>query len=81
VHPFVAYVNEQPEFKADSNEVEYILSCSVEQLMHKDNLQSEVWNLHNKRVKVPFYNIKNEKIWGATAMIISEFIEVIKRIN
>jgi hypothetical protein len=33
----------------------------------------------NTIVRVPFYNIQNEMVWGATSMILSEFIEVIQR--
>jgi hypothetical protein len=30
--------------------------------------------------EVPFFNIKGEMVWGATAMILSEFIEIIRKI-
>lgn len=29
--------------------------------------------------QIPFYSIKGEMIWGATAMILSEFIEVAEK--
>jgi hypothetical protein len=37
--------------------------------------------LHGNEVNVPFYFLQNEEIWGATAMMISEFLEIAKSIE
>jgi len=31
-------------------------------------------------VKIPYFSLKNEKIWGATSLILSEFKDVLKNI-
>ena len=27
---------------------------------------------------IPFYNLQNQKVWGATAMMLSEFEQIVK---
>jgi hypothetical protein len=36
--------------------------------------------LLGQKVKIPFFNLKNEVVWGATSMIISEFKNILKGI-
>jgi hypothetical protein len=34
-----------------------------------------------KEVEVPYYDIQDNHIWGATAMIMSEFLEIVKKVT
>jgi 8-oxo-dGTP pyrophosphatase MutT (NUDIX family) len=74
VHPFVGTINYFPEWNPDQAEVSYVLETKVEELYNKATIKTENWNISGSERMVPFFNIKNEKIWGATAMILSEFI-------
>jgi 8-oxo-dGTP pyrophosphatase MutT (NUDIX family) len=77
VYPFVGFLNKKPIWEPNSFEVNYILEIPVAQLINPNSIMWEYWILHNSQVKVPFYNVANEKIWGATAMILSEFTDVV----
>jgi 8-oxo-dGTP pyrophosphatase MutT (NUDIX family) len=81
VNPFVGILKEKPLWKPDSNEVKYLIETPVYEFLKPSTIKIESWNLHNKKIDVPFFNIKDEKIWGATAMIMSEFIEIIEGNN
>jgi len=35
--------------------------------------------IQNTNIQIPYFNFNGKHIWGATAMILSEFLEVIKR--
>ena len=41
-----------------------------------NNEYYEKWNLRGFNAKVPIFKIGDLKIWGATASVLSEFIEL-----
>jgi 8-oxo-dGTP pyrophosphatase MutT (NUDIX family) len=73
VHPFIGIINYQPKWNTDPNEVSYLIEVSVDDLFRPESKKIETWNIQNINRDVPFYKVGNEKIWGATAMILSEF--------
>lgn len=81
VHPFVGYISCRPEFRTDAREVEFMINIPILHFLQGRNRRTEIWNLHNTEVLVPFFIYKNHKIWGATAMIISEFLDIIEGIE
>jgi len=79
VYPFIAYTHEKPLMKKN-HEVERIIEIDIEELLTPDNTtQKTITHRFGKLVDVPCFYIQNEIIWGATAMIIGELLEVIKR--
>lgn len=80
VLPVVAYANKKPEFILQKSEVDKLLRISVEELVDEGNLQEKEILLSTRdKLNVPCLYIHGHIIWGATAMIISELIEVIKK--
>lgn len=78
VQPFVACYDKTPEFNPDPVEVDFLITIPLVHLLDKGNRKKEKWNLSGIRTEVPFFEYNNFKIWGATAMIMSEFIEIIE---
>ncbi len=39
--------------------------------------REEEWNLRGTRVQVPFYAVGRHKVWGATAIILAEFLALL----
>lgn len=76
VFPVLGAVNYVPKFIPDKNEVEKIFSININELKNP-YITNEIVNVRNTKIKVPFYNFKNVKIWGATAMILSEFADIL----
>ena len=84
VYPFVFYYPciEEKEFIIDTQEVEYPVFFNLNELLIPDLLKTTKIKLEKSRIiSAPYYDIKNEIVWGATAMILSEFIEILKRIK
>ncbi len=79
VHPYVGYIDHFPEFVPDPAEVSFMITVPLRDLMDPSIILKEKWNLMDESVLVPFYFIQDQRIWGATAMILSEFLEVISR--
>jgi 8-oxo-dGTP pyrophosphatase MutT (NUDIX family) len=73
VHPFVGSINYKPIWNPDPKEVLYILESSIRLLNNPETKKIETWNFKGADREVPFYKINKEKIWGATAMILSEY--------
>ena len=72
IYPFVAYVPWQPVFRPAPAEVAEVFQVPVADLLRPDVHHQEVWQLHNLSMNVPFYQLGGHKVWGATAMVLSE---------
>ncbi len=83
MHPFVGAVNSPPQFNLEPSEVDGIVEVGLYDFV-SENSQSSIERFVNVRgtsMKVPCYEINGKIIWGATAMIIAEFSEIIRRIK
>jgi len=78
VEPFVGYTDIKPKFIADPVEVSEIIFVDLEELLNESSFQHKEIISRNLKIKVPCYFINEKIIWGATSMILSEFLEVIK---
>lgn len=79
VFPFVGYHETKPIFTPDAREVAEILEPSVQVLADQSIWQWEYREFPNVgRAKIPFLNICGHKVWGATAMILSEFTAILE---
>jgi len=73
VQPFVGIYNGTPFFNPDSKEVSLVIKPLLKDLLNIKSIKSEVF-VQNKKIIVPSYIIEGHIVWGATAMIINEFI-------
>jgi 8-oxo-dGTP pyrophosphatase MutT (NUDIX family) len=73
VHPFVGYTTSYPTFQANEEEVQDILELPLSVLLHPESKRSGVFTSRNAPVThAPYYHFEEHKIWGATAMMLSE---------
>jgi len=73
IHPFIGYVDHKPKITAHPNEVKNVFTSSISELLKPTNMQTELWTIRETPVDVPFFKLEKYKVWGATAMILSEF--------
>ncbi len=74
VTPVVAYTNEIPTFKREEAEVNSIIEFPIEKLLQlKIEHGCFETSVGRYKVKAPYFQLDKQKLWGATAMIISEF--------
>jgi len=81
IYPVVARMTEQPQFKPSPYEVAEVLEIPLDYLFDPQTNRREMWTLHGMNVEVPFYFFEGHKIWGATAMVLAEFVEILKIIK
>jgi 8-oxo-dGTP pyrophosphatase MutT (NUDIX family) len=79
VTPFVGCVEHHPDFQPDETEVQYVIEAAVEALKDPMNRKDEELTRHGKKIVAPCYRIGEELIWGATAMMLSEFLAVVRQ--
>lgn len=81
VHSFAGFIDYCPTFHPDPAEVSEVFSIPVEELMDADCYQTKEVKAGETIMTVPCYFTQNRMIWGATAMILSELLEVIRRVG
>jgi|WetSurMetagenome_2_1015567.scaffolds.fasta_scaffold18777_3 8-oxo-dGTP pyrophosphatase MutT (NUDIX family) len=80
VFPFVGICQTKPEMKHDPREVSYLIECSMNELTDPGNQKHKNMYIGEREIIIPYYDIRGDHIWGATAMIVSEFTEIFKRV-
>ncbi len=79
VHPFVGFLPELPHYSPDPKEVGLIFTVTLKKLMQQDCLQQKTITASDGLVyEIPCYVIGSHIIWGATSMILSEFLDVVQ---
>ena len=79
VYPFVGVTYSTPDFKPNY-EVQKILEVDLETLRNPETCTyKKIQHRTGNNFEVPCYYIQGEVVWGATAMIISELLEVVSR--
>lgn len=78
VHPFVGVISYKPAFFPKDDEVAEIVEIKIDELFDERHRGEKSITLSSgSKVLTPFYGYHGKTIWGATAMIISEFQEVL----
>jgi len=80
VKPFVGYCREKPVYKIDSKEVQSVIEIDIDDFYSgKCIFEKEfVAGTAGKTIKAPYFDINGIEIWGATAMITSELLDLLK---
>ncbi len=83
VHPFVAwYANgNTPQFIPNPDEVADVIEVSLNHLLDPATVEEEPWTWAGTEMIVPFFAVHGYKVWGATAMMLSEFVERLKMVK
>jgi 8-oxo-dGTP pyrophosphatase MutT (NUDIX family) len=83
LHPVVAAADVRPRFMAAPGEVARLLEVPVALLEDDETVRydSRTFERQNRLVdvEVPFFDVHGEKVWGATAMVLAEFLALIAR--
>lgn len=73
VTPVIAFAEGLPHFKGDQHEVERILQAHMQDLLKPDAIhEKEILAAGRFQMLAPHFEIENEIVWGATAMMINE---------
>jgi len=79
VQPVVFWAPSKPSLNLNAGEVDKILLLPVSLFLNKQNIGEAYVETRQGQQLVPCYVIDNEKIWGATAMMLAELAMVLNR--
>ncbi len=79
VLPVVGYMPRKPVFTIDQAEVDYLIEAPLSLLLKSSTTKTKYIDFNGNKITVPYFDIDNHHIWGATAMILSEFLEIVRR--
>jgi 8-oxo-dGTP pyrophosphatase MutT (NUDIX family) len=74
LHPIVGVMQERPAFVAAPGEVEDILEVSLDHLRDASRIHQGVRVREGVAIEYPYFDLLGHQVWGATAMILGEFI-------
>lgn len=80
VKVFVGFIPYQPNFIREAKEVQEIIEIPLADIFDDKIIKTKVFytSSNGEDRKAPYFDILGIEIWGATAMIISEFREIIR---
>ncbi len=73
VHPFVGWAAAAPIFYPAEWEVAEILEVPLPHLFDQTNHRQEPRDFNGLTLQIPYYAVGEHKVWGATAIMLSEF--------
>jgi 8-oxo-dGTP pyrophosphatase MutT (NUDIX family) len=79
ITPVVGFSEAAPLLNPNSDEVSDVITVTLRELLDPATVVTERWMLRGAEVNVPFFAIAGHKVWGATAMILSEFAARMRR--
>jgi 8-oxo-dGTP pyrophosphatase MutT (NUDIX family) len=74
LHPVVAVTDRRPDFIAAAGEVEEVLEVSLDHLRDASRIRSGTRVREGVAVEYPYFDLLGHQVWGATAMVLGEFI-------
>ena len=78
ISPFVAFIPYPYPFQLDSREVEELFSVPLSALMNESNFRQDYYPTGDKAGPGYAYEYEGRIIWGATARIVKQFMELLR---
>ena len=74
LHPIIGVTDERPAFVAAPGEVDEILEVSLDDLRDASRIGRDIRIREGVAVEWPYFDLLGHQVWGATAMVLGEFI-------
>ena len=81
VYPYFGICNDEVVFIPDSTEVAQIIELPLSEFLNDDLVVSaDISTSYADNIEIPAFKINEHIVWGATAMMLSELKEVVKKV-
>ncbi len=74
VTPYIGWAADTVQFRPAASEVAEVLQLPLDLLLDPRCTRREVWTIRGQDIMVPYFQFGPHQIWGATAMMLSEFL-------
>ncbi len=80
VYPFVGFVEKKPIYTPQVSEVADVLEIPLNYFSKPHISKIKTIEVHNRTLEnTPYYDLNGHILWGASAMILSEFLEIVRK--
>lgn len=76
VRPFVGFLPRESKFSPQPREVEYLLEVPLA-FFRDTQPEIRIYNFRGRNQNVYYYHFQNDTIWGLTARIIRDFLQIL----
>ena len=80
VSPFIGFISWPHVLKVDQRETEEIIEIPISALLDKGCLREETEIIDGKVATLYFYHYQGRVIWGATARILNQFLDIFAQV-
>jgi 8-oxo-dGTP pyrophosphatase MutT (NUDIX family) len=80
ISPFVATIPWPYQFEVDNWETEEVIEVPLSVLLDRDCIRQGTDEIDGQEITTYFYHCGDKVIWGATARILNQFLDIIARI-
>lgn len=81
VTPYIGYLPFSPEFLINEREVQKVIRMDILNLEKVVRSSKKITYSNGLTIQTPFFDLEGYTIWGATAMMMSEFIAIAEDIK
>ena len=81
ISPFVGFTPYPYQFKGDNEEVEEIFEVPIQALLDEDCVGQKTEIIDGEAITAYTYHYQGRVIWGATARILNQFLDIFRRIG
>jgi 8-oxo-dGTP pyrophosphatase MutT (NUDIX family) len=81
LQPFVGIADARPAFALETREVASLVEAPLAQLLDPDRRHSRRVVRDGIIVEYPYFDLEGHQVWGATGMILSEFVSVLDGVS
>jgi 8-oxo-dGTP pyrophosphatase MutT (NUDIX family) len=78
ITPFVGRIRAPVAFQPDGHEIEKVIEVPLDALLADGSFRVEEWERAGVRRPVYFFDYHGETIWGATARILKQYLDLIR---
>lgn len=71
----------KPHFNFDTHEVVFLIEAGLEDLLEPSIVKVKTMEIRGESMEIKYFSLDGNVIWGATAMILNELLEIIRRDN
>jgi len=79
VTPVIGWINKRPAFKIQEEEVVYLIEGDLKTFLNPSIINIKRFKILGEMRDIKYFDYNGHVIWGATAMILNELLEIIKK--
>jgi 8-oxo-dGTP pyrophosphatase MutT (NUDIX family) len=79
VTPVLGWINSKPVFNHQVEEVVFLFEADLKTLINPVTIKTKPLHIGGELIEVKYFDYDGYVIWGATAMILNEFLTILRR--